>query len=122
MIGYLNNVNYRDSIFFEKIFDKEMIADFCIEDNNQFRDIFMDYKLFAEGKQTINSENWQQYRGAPKPRLFDYGYCITCHKAQGSEWDKLLVFAEYMKGTDFQRWLYTAATRAKKKLIIVSDY
>lgn len=122
MIGYLNNVNYRNSILFEKLFDKEMIADFCIEDNNQFRDMFMDYKLFTEGKQTITSENWQQYRGAPKPRLFDYGYCITCHKAQGSEWDKLLVFAEYMKGTDFQRWLYTAATRAKKKLIIVSDF
>lgn len=122
MIGYLNNVNYRNSILFEKLFDKQMIADFCIEDNNQFRDMFMDYKLFTEGKQTINSENWQQYRDVPKPQLFDYGYCITCHKAQGSEWDKLLVFAEYMKGTDFQRWLYTAATRAKKKLIIVSDY
>ena len=122
MIGYLNNINYRDSVLFEKLFDKEMIADFCIEDNNQFRDIFMDCKLFTEGKQTINSENWQQYRGAPKPRLFDYAYCITCHKSQGSEFDKVLVFAEYMKGTDFQRWLYTAATRAKKKLIIVSDY
>ena len=122
MIGYLNNVNYRDSILFEKLFNKEMIADFCIEDNNQFRDMFMDYKLFTEGKQTINSENWQQYRDVPKPRLFDYAYCITCHKSQGSEFDKVLVFAEYMKGTDFQRWLYTAATRAKKKLIIVSDY
>lgn len=122
MIGHLNNINYRDSIIFEKLFDKEMISDFCIEENNKFRDMFMDYKLFAEGKQTITSENWQQYRGAPKPRLFDYAYCITCHKSQGSEFDKVLVFAEYMKGIDFQRWLYTAATRAKKKLIIVSDF
>ena len=82
----------------------------------------MDYKLFNEGKQTINNENWMSFKGMPKPLLFDYAYCITCHKSQGSEFDKVLVFDEYMKGTDHARWLYTAATRAKKKLIIVSDY
>jgi exodeoxyribonuclease-5 len=53
------------------------------------------------------------------PKEFDYGYCITCHKAQGSEYDKVLVFEEYLKGSDHARWLYTAATRAKEKLVIV---
>ena len=122
MIGSLNHIVYSDSILFSDLFDKEMIADFVVEDNNAFQGLFMDYKLFTDGKQTINSENWQKYRGAPKPRLFDYGYCITCHKSQGSEWDKVLVFDEYMKGTNHARWLYTACTRSKKKLIIVSDY
>lgn len=122
MIGSLNNIYYDESILFSDLFDKEMFADFITEEDNVFCDLFMDYKLFTDGKQTISSDNWQKYKGVPKPRLFDYGYCITCHKSQGSEWDKVLVFAEYMKGTDFQRWLYTAATRSKKKLIIVSDY
>lgn len=122
MIGNLSNISCKDSFLFNDLFDKEMISDFSIEENNKFQSLFMDYKLFTDGKQTINSENWQKYRGVPKPLLFDYGYCITCHKGQGSEWDKVLVFDEYMKGTDHSRWLYTAATRAKEKLIIVSEF
>lgn len=121
LIGNLNNISCHDSVIFQNLFDKEMVADFSIEENNKFRNLFMDYKLFINGKQTINNENWQKYKGVPKPLLFDYAYCITCHKSQGSEFDKVLVFDEYMKGTDHARWLYTAATRAKKKLIIVSN-
>ena len=119
MIGELSNIQFKKNFLG---YENVMYSDFSIGDNNKFRDLFMDYKLFNEGKQTINNDNWMNFRGMPKPMLFDYGYCITCHRAQGSEWNKLLVFSEYMKGTDFQRWLYTACTRAKKKLIIVSDY
>ncbi len=51
---------------------------------------------------------------------FEYGYCISCHKAQGSEFDNLIVFDEsYAFKEDRNRWLYTAITRAKKKLILV---
>lgn len=121
LIGNLNNISCHDSVIFQNLFDKEMVADFSIEENNKFRNLFMDYKLFTNGKQTINNENWQKYKGVPKPLLFDYAYCITCHKSQGSEFDKVLVFDEYMKGTDHARWLYTACTRSKKKLIIVTD-
>lgn len=47
----------------------------------------------------------------------DYAYAITCHKSQGSEWDNVCVIAE--RGSwDMARWLYTAATRAKSKLIV----
>ena len=121
MIGNLSNIGCRESILFGDLFDKEMIADFFIEENNKFHRLFMDYKLFTDGKQTINSDNWQKYKGAPKPLLFDYAYCITCHKSQGSEFNKVLIFDEYMKGTDHARWLYTGITRSKQKLIIVSD-
>lgn len=117
-IGTLSNIKIDHNVFKYKDI---MHADFSIEDNNQFHNLFMDYRIFIDGKQTINSENWMDFRGMAKPMLFDYGYCITCHRSQGSEWDKVLVFAEYMKGTDFQRWLYTACTRSKKKLIIVND-
>lgn len=119
MIGELNNVQLKHDFFRYK---DAMYADFLIGDNNKFYSLFMDYKLFNEGKQTLNNDNWMEFKGMPKPLLFDYGYCITCHKSQGSEWDKVLVFDEYMKGTDHARWLYTAVTRGKKKLIVVSDY
>ena len=60
-----------------------------------------------------------------RPLTFDYGYCITCWKAQGSEYDKVLVFEENFpakKTIDHLRYLYTAATRAKEKLVIVRNY
>ena len=46
----------------------------------------------------------------------DYAYGITCHKSQGSEWDKVIVIQDWFFG-DKERWLYTAVTRAKEKLI-----
>ncbi len=52
--------------------------------------------------------------------LLDYGYCLTAHKAQGSEWDAVLVFEEIARGWDARRWRYTVATRAKKELIYCS--
>lgn len=51
---------------------------------------------------------------------FDFGYCITCHKAQGSQWDNVLLFDESRAFSgDAQAWLYTAVTRAAEKLTIV---
>jgi exodeoxyribonuclease-5 len=50
---------------------------------------------------------------------FDYSYCITCHKAQGDEWDKVLVFEQRCKAWDQARWCYTAASRARRELIWV---
>ena len=68
-----------------------------------------------------NEKNFKRFPKGVKPLTFDYGYCITCHKYQGSEYDKVLVFEEHLKDSQHARWLYTAATRAKKKLIIVKD-
>ena len=51
---------------------------------------------------------------------FDYGYALTCHKSQGSQWDKLLVLDESASfRADRNRWLYTAITRAAEQLILV---
>jgi len=51
---------------------------------------------------------------------FDYGYALTCHKSQGSQWDNVMVFDESSAfRDDAQRWLYTAITRAAKSVTIV---
>lgn len=58
--------------------------------------------------------------GAFTLNRFEYGYCISCHKAQGSEYDNVIVIDEsYAFKEDKNRWLYTAITRAKKKLILL---
>lgn len=64
----------------------------------------------------MNRSHWDE---------FDYAYAITCHKSQGSQWDKVVVIDESAvfgrRGDDEdipKRWLYTAITRAAEALII----
>ena len=58
--------------------------------------------------------------GAFTLNRFEFGYCISCHKAQGSEFDNVVLFDEsYAFKEDKNRWLYTAITRAKKRLVII---
>jgi exodeoxyribonuclease-5 len=51
---------------------------------------------------------------------FDFGYVLTVHKAQGSQWDDVVLFDESFAFPDSRaRWLYTGITRAAKKLTMV---
>ncbi|MGI5841077.1 MAG: ATP-dependent DNA helicase [Patescibacteria group bacterium] len=54
--------------------------------------------------------------------LFDFGYALTVHKAQGSQAKRVILFEErFSKMTDdeWRRWLYTGVTRAEEELLIV---
>lgn len=54
--------------------------------------------------------------------LFDFGYALTVHKAQGSQAKKVLLFEERFRQMDdetWSRWLYTAVTRAEEELVII---
>ena len=51
---------------------------------------------------------------------FDYGYVLTVHKAQGSQWDDVVLFDESFAFADSrERWLYTGITRAARRLTVV---
>jgi exodeoxyribonuclease-5 len=51
---------------------------------------------------------------------FDFGYVLTVHKAQGSQWDDVVLFDESFAFPDSRdRWLYTGITRAAKRLTVV---
>ncbi len=51
---------------------------------------------------------------------FTFGYCLTVHKAQGSQWDNVFLFDEaYVFRDEAQRWLYTGITRACEKITII---
>jgi len=51
---------------------------------------------------------------------FDYGYVLTVHKAQGSQWDRLVLFDESFAFREHRaRWLYTGITRAAERITIV---
>ena len=53
-----------------------------------------------------------------------FSYSITCHKSQGGQWENVFVeqgyFTPDMMGKEYLRWLYTAMTRATKKLYLVN--
>ncbi len=54
--------------------------------------------------------------------LFDFGYGLTVHKAQGSQAKKVIVFEERFPKMDelmWRRWLYTAVTRAEEELFVI---
>lgn len=54
-----------------------------------------------------------------------YGYAMTCHKAQGGEWNTAIVDFSSTRGArsaSFFRWAYTAITRAVHKLVIVNSH
>jgi hypothetical protein len=54
--------------------------------------------------------------------LVKFGYAMTCHKAQGGEWDYVVLDQgrlPWLRGNSVNRWLYTAITRAKKKVFLM---
>lgn len=64
----------------------------------------------------IKDVPFQALRGT---QLFDFGYALTVHKAQGSQWDNVLLFDESSTfGPEASRWLYTGLTRAAQKITV----
>lgn len=59
----------------------------------------------------------KRYNFMSRLERVDYAYAITCHKAQGSEYESVVIINEAW-GDSRLNWLYTAVTRAKKKVIL----
>jgi exodeoxyribonuclease-5 len=68
---------------------------------------------------TFFGKDYKQAERLGKAVPFDYGYCLTAHKSQGSEWDRVLVLDEPLWKIDQDRWRYTAFSRAAKDLTVV---
>lgn len=114
--GLIGNVSATDKNTATK--DIGMYMDFKPEFSNaSFLKIPVDpiYPLISvEERNKVNSK-------FTKTVSFELGYCSTCHLAQGSQYDNILIFLEGAPSTSeyFAKWLYTAITRAKKGVIIV---
>lgn len=111
MIGRIRDINY------ERLTKNVMRIDFAPEDfEDPFFDVEMDRKTFkiAEDDETY-TKPYSLYD------IFEYGYVITCHLAQGSQYDSVMVKYEYLGGGSRkqQQWLYTAVTRAIKNLTLI---
>lgn len=98
--------------------------------SKQHKDLMIDYfkRMRANGinqKNPIFKENMLKdpYLNALKTV---YGYALTCHKAQGGEWDEVFLYLDNkihgIKKPGIYQWIYTAITRAKDNLHIVNDW
>lgn len=105
---------------------KLITGHFRSDSDDIFYNLNMDKKLIMEGQSTLD---WKTSFRMSKnsrtknfiPMEFTYGYAITGHKSQGSEWDKVLVIEERFPfdKEEHKRWLYTCCTRASQKLVLV---
>lgn len=67
----------------------------------------------------VAKPDWKLLKGSQE---FDFGYAITCHKSQGSQWNNVLIHDESWCFRDqWGRWLYTAITRASEKITIIMN-
>lgn len=101
-------------------------GNFILDDGQIFSQVPMDKELIRTGEPFLD---WRESYALGKiknragdfiPRSFTYGYAITCHKAQGSQFDKVTVIEETFPfdRIEHRRWLYTACTRPIEKLVL----
>jgi len=61
------------------------------------------------------------FRSRNTDHQLDFGWAITCHKSQGSQWDEVIVHDDSGSfRNDADKWLYTAITRAAERLVLVA--
>ncbi|MGZ3835911.1 MAG: ATP-dependent DNA helicase [Mucilaginibacter sp.] len=86
-----------------------------------FLEAMKDYDHIASRKAKLDELKLNPYYNALQIK---FAYAVTCHKAQGGQWDAVFVdqgyLTEEMINMDFLRWFYTACTRASKELFLVN--
>lgn len=110
MLGTIETISQKDADWYS--------AEILMDGRDGLYSGFISAAQFnAETSMNFTSERRQIMRGD----LFDFGYAITVHKAQGSQARKVILFEERFKKMDddqWRRWLYTAVTRAEEELYI----
>lgn len=128
-IGYINN-SFESFVELPKYVGGQHLnilqANFTSDSGADFGNLDLDTKMILTGERCVDWKTAYRVSRNPKtanliPMEFTYGYAITCHKAQGSEWSNVLVVEEKFpyNPEEHARWLYTAVTRSSQKLVLV---
>lgn len=86
-----------------------------------FDELMKDYEHLETKRAKMDAIKSNPYFNALQVK---FAYAVTCHKAQGGQWDAVFIdqgfLTEEMLNIDLLRWLYTATTRATKELFYVN--
>lgn len=91
------------------------------ESRNFYNRIEADYAEWTSRRKRFEKVRENEFFNALQIK---FAYAVTCHKAQGGQWDAVFVdqgwiTEERMTG-EYWRWLYTAVTRARKRLYFIN--
>ena len=126
-IGWINSLKYDEIPYMvggERITAPVLWADITTY-ADMFKNILIDYQSLKSGIKFFTPRQEYLARKSKKnldlPIEFNYGYAITTHRAQGSQWPKVLVIEENFPfdKDEHRRWLYTSVTRPSKKLTLI---
>lgn len=91
------------------------------ENDRLFYSVLEDYADIPYKRDRMKKMKSDPYYNALQVK---YAYAVTCHKAQGGQWNNVFLDQGYMSDEfltpDYFRWLYTAFTRATKTLYLVN--
>lgn len=122
-------------LFTKRVYSQLMIADIIYSNQtnltqSQQKELFIDfyYRMKDKGISQKSQAFKQNMMNDPYLNALRtvFGYALTCHKAQGGEWD--YVYLDIPKSVPIlpkpyvYQWIYTAMTRAKKGLYLVDDF
>ncbi len=116
--GALGTLQYLENVYDEDGNHHWYDADLILDDGRSYFGRISKYQF--NSKNSIIEVDGVNYKDMGD--LFDFGYVLTVHKAQGSQASKVVLFEErsqYMDDEQWQRWLYTAVTRAETELVII---
>lgn len=124
-IGIIQNVAKRgDFDMAQPVINNKsgIVVDFKPDFTGAYENIIIDPNI-PRGMDSVLQQQINMGRSKPESiyQELDYGYAITCHKSQGSEFDKVVVLEEILRGDQHKNWLYTAVTRASQKLVLVRN-
>lgn len=109
--GFLNGTQW--SVLDADVLDDHRIG-LTVTDGEWSRNVEAHREYFEGREREISPWSLQE------AVCFEHGYAMTCHKAQGSQWDSVLVIDQSSRfGDDRHKWLYTAVTRAAKAVTVV---
>lgn len=91
------------------------------ENNRLFQSVLADFQELKSKRARIEKVKADSWFNALQVK---FAYALTCHKTQGGQWETVFIdqgyLSEKMINTEFGRWLYTAVTRATKKLYLIN--
>jgi ATP-dependent exoDNAse (exonuclease V) alpha subunit len=92
-----------------------------IDQKRFYLEVMKDYEHIPNRRDKLKELKLNPYYNALQIK---FAYAVTCHKAQGGQWEAVFVDQGYltdeMVNTDFLRWFYTACTRATNELFLVN--